>query len=81
MSKSRLLLLGIFIGLVAGFLLGYLYFPRSGMRPVESRTMTTDTPGTHQYYYLLNDTLAARHTVTGSDGIVHHRVDTVAIGR
>jgi hypothetical protein len=79
MKKPGLILLGICIGLVGGLLLGYTFFHKPGAKQTDTHTVSIDTSGTRQYFYRLNDTLAARHTVSSSASGVLHRVDTVAI--
>ncbi len=79
MSKLGLFLLSICAGIVIGLLLGYTFFHTSGTKSPSATAGRTDTPGTHQYFYRLNDSLAARHTVGGADSSILHRVDTVAI--
>lgn len=78
MSKTGLFLLSLCAGIVIGLLLGYQFFHHS-----ETSTAViashADTSGTQQYFYRLNDSLAARHTVADSASGVMHRVDTVAI--
>jgi len=79
MSKPGLFLLSICAGIVIGLLLGYSFFHDSGTKSPPSPAGHTDPSGTHQYFYRLSDSLAARHTVSSSDSGVVHRVDTVAI--
>ncbi|MBP1648698.1 MAG: hypothetical protein H6Q30_2143 [Bacteroidetes bacterium] len=79
MNRLGYYLLSICAGLVAGLLLGYVFFHDSGTQPVAEPREWADTSGTHQYFYRLNDTLVARHTISSSDTGVVHSVDTVAI--
>ena len=79
MTKMGIFLLSLCAGIVVGLLLGYTFFHNPGASSPATITGRTDTSGTHQYFYRLNDTLAARHTIGSSDSGVVHRVDTVAI--
>jgi len=79
MSKLGLFLLSICAGIVIGLLLGYTFFHHSGTTPPSAAAGRTDSSGTYEYFYHLNDSLAARHTVSGSESGVLHHVDTVAI--
>ncbi len=71
MNKAALIILGIAIGAVIGILAGKECFSPSATAPAP--------PDVHQYYYRLNDSTIARHTVTLQDSSVTHRVDTLAL--
>lgn len=79
MSKTGVFLLSLCAGIIIGLLLGYQFFHHPGNAPAYRSAGHADSSGTYQYFYRLNDSLAARHTVSGSDSGVMHRVDTVAI--
>jgi hypothetical protein len=79
MSKTGVFLLSFCTGITIGLLLGYQFFHRPETISPSVSTRFADSSGTHQYFYRLNDSLAARHTVSGSDTGVVHRIDTVAI--
>jgi len=79
MSKTGVFLLSFCAGIVVGLLLGYQFFHRPETISPSGFTRYADSSDTHQYFYRLNDSLATRHTVSGSNsGVVHH-IDTVAI--
>ena len=71
MNKAALIILGIVIGTVIGILVGKESSSPSATAPAP--------PDVHQYYYRLNDSMVARHTVTLKDSSVTHRVDTLAL--
>ncbi len=79
MSKPGLFLLSICAGIVIGLLLGYTFFHGAGAKPPSASTDPIDTSRANEYFYRLSDSLAARHTVSGSESGVAHHVDTVAI--
>ncbi len=78
MSKPGLFLLSLCSGLIVGLLLGYVLFHGSSSRMQSTRLGRSDST-THEYFYRLNDSLAARHSIVGSDSGLVHRVDTVPI--
>jgi hypothetical protein len=79
MSKMGLFFLSICVGLVAGLLLGYAFFHESTPRSSPADVDQPAVPDSQQYFYRLNDSLITRHTVSGTDGKVLHRVDTIGV--
>jgi hypothetical protein len=71
MSKPGLSILSMLIGLAAGILVGYLIFTHSAPEP--------PAPDAQHFYYRLNDSMIARHTISVSESLLGHDVDTVAI--
>jgi hypothetical protein len=71
MSKPVLAIFCLIIGLTAGILLGYVLFKPGPSAPVLSKPM--------HYYYHLNDSTLARHTIDDSGSRVTHTVDTIRV--
>jgi hypothetical protein len=71
MSKPVLAIFCLIIGLTAGILLGYALFKPGPPPPVQSHP-------TH-YYYHLNDSTLARHTIDDSGSRILHTVDTIRV--
>ncbi len=71
MSKLGLSILSMLIGFVAGILVGYVIFTHSAPEP--------SAPDAQHFYYRLNDSMIARHTICVSESLLDHNVDTVAI--
>jgi len=79
MNRLGYYFLSICAGLVAGLLLGYVFFHDPGTSSLSLNPDRADTSANRQYFYRLNDSLVARHTVSSSDSGVIHHVDTVAV--
>lgn len=80
MSKTGLFFLSLCGGIVIGLLLGYQFFHHPETTSPSAAAGHVDSSGTYQYFYRLNDSSVAVHSVSGSGTGVVHRVDTVAVG-
>lgn len=75
MSKLGLSLVSMLIGLTVGLFLGHALFTKSAETP----PLLPAPPGNQEFYYRLNDSMMARHTISVSDSGPSHSIDTVEI--
>ncbi len=79
MGKTGLSFLFLLVGLVAGILVGDLIFRGNAPEPGAPVARQQTVPHVDHFYYRLNDSMMARHTVGVSDSGLYHTIDTIAI--
>jgi hypothetical protein len=69
MNKAGLFLLTLLIGFIAGMAAGYAILMKTEEAPPVTQVK--------YFYYRLNDSMVARHGVSGLEGNVVHTLDTI----
>lgn len=71
MNKLALSIICILVGFVAGIITGNAIRGNGEPQPLMSHPS--------HFYYWLNDSTIVRHAISGSDGSMVHRVDTLLV--